>query len=96
MYTEIWLDRLNKIGQPEDSKDDCGYRKANAVYHLLFDAYTCTGELDGRTGFQALLSSDPNWDIRHYEQEHQWFHSLECRDALASYSDSVQQTSGKL
>ena len=103
MYAEIWLDRLNRIGHLNDESSEVshsGYRRPDqkAVYDLLAEAYNSTGEPDSRTGFQSLLPSDPGRDIRHYEQENQWFQSLEIRDALASYVDSpdAQQTPGIL
>ena len=87
MYAEIWLDRLNTTGHSEPLGDagTSGYRKMDQVQDLLFEAYTCTGELDGRTGFQSLP------DIRRYEQESDWFRALEFYDAQASYADSEEQ-----
>ncbi|XP_059352933.1 serine-protein kinase ATM-like [Daphnia carinata] len=87
MYAEIWLDRLNTTGHSEPLNDagDSGYRKMQPVQDLLFEAYTCTGEPDGRTGFQSLP------DIRRYEQESDWFRALEFYDAQASYTDSEDQ-----
>lgn len=83
MYAELWLDRLNTIGHSESLSDanDSGFRKMDQVQDLLFEAYTCTGEPDGRTGFQSLP------DIRRYEQESDWFRALEFYDAQASFSD---------
>ena len=84
MYSEIWLDRLNTTGhsEPLGIANDSGFRKMDQVQDLLFEAYTCTGEPDGPTGFRALP------DIRRYEQESDWFRVLEFYDAQASYSDS--------
>ena len=87
MSAEIWLDRLNITGHSEPLSDAgvSGYRKMHPVQDLLFEAYTCTGEPDGRTGFQSLP------DIRRYEQESDWFRALEFYDAQGSYTDSEDQ-----
>lgn len=87
MYAEIWLDRLNTTDHSEPLTDagDSGYRKMLPVQDLLFEAYTCTGEPDGRTGFQSLP------DIRRYEQESDWFRALEFYDSQMSYTDSEDQ-----
>lgn len=84
MFSELWLDRLNMIGHSESLYEvgDGGFRKMDQVQDLLLEAYTCTGELDGRTGFQSLP------DIHRYEQDSDWFRALEFYDAQASYSDS--------
>lgn len=99
MYAEIWLDILNTSnGHPIASPDgDHGGfintpEAFNAVQELLFEAYVSTGEPDGRTGFQSLLSSSPAWDIRRREQESQWFQALECHDALAQQDHSAVLT----
>ena len=96
MYAEIWLDILNTSNDhPIASSDgnNGGFVNTtepfNAVQELLFEAYASTGEPDGRTGFQSLLSSSPAWEIRRHEQKSQWFQALECHDALAQQDHSA-------
>lgn len=60
-----------------------------AVQLLLFEAYSSTGEPDGRTGFESLLSSSPAWGIRRNEQELQWFQALEIHDAVNQQDHSA-------
>lgn len=86
MFVEIWLDRLNTTGHSEsiDGTEDKGFRKADQLMDLLYDAYVCTGELDACTGFQSLLT-----DVRRFEQETSSFRALECHDAMASFDDSI-------